>query len=54
MNILVSVLNIVFFVFYEVSLNTHGFEYLEFVKYQLGLHRNMPVFTKYNVYISAI
>ena len=42
-NILLSVFNIVPFVFFlfDVYLNTQGFVYLEFVKYQLGLHRNV-------------
>ena len=53
-NILISVLNVIFFLFYDVNLNTQVFVSLECVKYQLGLRRNMPVFTKYNVYISAI
>ena len=52
-NSLVSVLNICFFLFYDVNLNTQDLVYLEFVKYQLDLHRNMPVFAKCNVYISA-
>ena len=30
-----------FFLFYDFNLNTQGFVYLEFAKYQLGLHRNM-------------
>ena len=50
----VSVFNIIFFLFYDVNMNTQDFVYLEFVKYQLGLRRNMPVFAKCNVYISAI
>ena len=41
-------------VFYDLSLNTEGFVYLEFVKYQLGLHRNMQAFAKCNICISAI
>ena len=32
-NILVSVLNIIFFLFYDVNLNTQDFVYLEFVMY---------------------
>ena len=44
----------IFFLFYEGNLNTQDFAYLEFVKNQLGLRRNMPVFAKCNVYISAI
>ena len=35
--------------FYEFNLNTQGFVYLEFVKYQLGLYRNVQVFVKCNV-----
>ena len=35
-------------------LNTQGFVYLEFVKYQLGHHRNVQVFAKCNVFMSAI
>ena len=35
-------------------MNTQGFVYLEFVKYQLGRHRNVQVFVKCNVCISAI
>ena len=53
-NTLVSVLNIIFFLFYDINLNTQDFVYLEFVRYQLGLRRNMPVFAKCNVCISAI
>ena len=53
-HILVSVLNIIFFLFYDVNLNTCDFVYLEFVKDQLGLRRNMPVFAKCNVYICFI
>ena len=53
-NILVSVLNIIFFLFNDVYLNTQEFVYLDFVKYQLGLGRNMPVFAKSDIYISAI
>ena len=37
-----------------VGHNNQGFVYLEPVKYQLGLGRNMPVFVKCNVCISAI
>ena len=33
---------------------TQGFVYLEFVKYQLGFHRNVQVFQKYSVRISAL
>ena len=40
-NILPSVLNIFFFSCYDLNLNTEGLVYLEFVKYQLCLHRNM-------------
>ena len=39
-NILVSALNIIFFLFFDVNLNTQDFVHLEFVKYQLGLRRN--------------
>ena len=35
-------------------INTQDFVYLEFVKYRLGLRRNMQVFAKCNVYIPAI
>ena len=42
------------FVFCNVNLNTQDFVYLEFVKYQMGLRRNMPVFAKCNVYMSAV
>ena len=37
-NILLSVLRILFIFFY-FNLNTQGFVYLEFVKFQLDLHR---------------
>ena len=53
-NILVFVLNIIFFLFYDVNLNTQDFLYLEIVKYQLGLRRNMSVFSKCNVCIAAV
>ena len=43
-----------FLSFYDLNLNTQGFVYLEFVMYQLGLHRNVQVFAKCNVCISAI
>ena len=49
-NILLSVFSIFFFPFYDFNLNTQGFVYSEFVKYQLGLHRNVQVFTKCNLY----
>ena len=52
--ILLSVLNIIFFLFYDVNLHTQDFVYFEIVKYQLGLRRHMPVLEKCNVYISAI
>ena len=42
-NIQLSVLSILFSLFYCFSLNTQGFVYLEFVKYQLGLHRNVQL-----------
>ena len=35
-NILLSILNILFFLFYDFNLNTQFFVYLEFVKYQLA------------------
>ena len=54
MNILLSVLSIFFSLFYDCNLNTQCFVYLEFVKYQLGLHRNVQVFVKCNVYIYTI
>ena len=53
-NILFSLLSFFFFLFYELNLYNQGFVYLEFVKYQLGLRRNMPVFAKCNVCIFAI
>ena len=53
-NILLSVLSIFFFLFYDFNLNTHGFVYVENVKYHLGLHRNVQVFAKYSVCISNI
>ena len=53
-NILLSVLSILTFIFYDFNLNTKDFVYLKFVKYQLGLHRNVQVFAKCNVCISAI
>ena len=40
--------------FYDVNLNTQDFVYLEFVKYQPGLHGNLSVPEKCNVYISAL
>ena len=43
-NFLASILYIIFFLFYDVNLNTQDFVYLEIVKYQLGLRKNMPVF----------
>ena len=50
----ISVLSIFFFffffffrLFYDFNLNTNGFVYLEFVKFQLGLHRNVQVFAMY-------
>ena len=46
MNILVSVLNIFF---HEVKLNMQDYIYLEFIKFQLGLRINMPVFANCNV-----
>ena len=51
--ILLSVLNMFFF-FYDVNMNTQGFVYLEFVRYQLCLHRNVQAFASYNVCISAL
>ena len=38
-NILLSVLNIFSFSFYDFNLNTQGFVYLEFVKYQHNLRK---------------
>ena len=49
-NILVSVLNIIFFLFYDDHLNTQDFVYFEFVKYQLGIRRNMSVFLRNAMY----
>ena len=43
-----------FYLFYDLNLNTQGFVYSEFVKYQLGLHRNVQGFAKCKVYLSAI
>ena len=43
-----------FFLFYDCNLNTQCFVYLEYVKYQLGLHRNEQVFAKCNVYHTYI
>ena len=54
LNILLSVLSIFFFLLYDFNLNTQGFVYLKIVKYQLILHRNVQVFAKCNVCISAI
>ena len=57
MNILLSVWSIFFllllFSFYYLNLNTQGFVYLEFVKYQLVLQRNVQVFAKCIVCIFA-
>ena len=53
-NILVFVLNFIFLLFYGVYLNTQHVVYLEFVNYQLGVRKNIPVFVKCNVFISAI
>ena len=58
-NILLSVLSMFFLLLlllllYDFNLNTQGFVYLEFVKYQRGIHRNVQVFAKCNVCISAI
>ena len=39
-------------IFYDFNLNKQI--YLEFVKYQLGLHRNVQVFAKCNVCISVV
>ena len=56
-NILLSVLSI-FPSFYDFNLNTKGLVsllvYLEFVKFLLGLHRNVQVFAQWNVCIFAI
>ena len=53
-NILLSILSIFFLFFIIFVLDTQGFVYLEFVKYKLGLHRNMQVFANCNVCIAAI
>ena len=53
-NILLSVLSFFSFFFYDFNLNIQCFVYLEIVKYQLGLHRNVRVFAKCNECISAI
>ena len=54
-NILLSVLSIFLqFLFYGFKQSTQALVHLEFVKYQLGLHRNEQVFAKCNVCISAI
>ena len=58
-NILLSVLSIFIYLFiylfiFMFNLNTQGLVYIEFVKYRLGLHRNVQVFAKNNVCISAI
>ena len=54
-NILVSGLNISFFLCNDVNLNTQDlFMHLEFVMYQLGLLRNMPDFTIRNICISVV
>ena len=45
-NLMLSVLSFVFFLVYDLDLNTQGFVNLEFVKYQLGLHRNVQFFAK--------
>ena len=50
-SILLTVLSIFCFPFYDLNLNTQGFVYSEFVKNQLGLHRNMQGFVKRNVCI---
>ena len=52
-NILLFVLIIFAFFFYDFNWNTQDFLCLEFVKYQLGLHRNVLVFAKCNVNISV-
>ena len=52
--ILLSILNIVFFLFYDINLHRQNFVYLEFVKYQLSRRRSMQVFAKFNEYISAM
>ena len=43
-----------FFLFDDFNLNTQGFIYLEFVKYQMGHPRNAQGFAKCNVCIAAI
>ena len=53
-NNLLSVLSIFFLLFYVFNLNTQCFVFLEFIKYQVGLHRNVQIFAKGNVCISAI
>ena len=53
MNILVSVLNLIVFLFYDINLNAYDFVYLEFVTYKLGLWRSMQVLAKRNEYIST-
>ena len=53
MNILISLLNIIVFLFYDVNLTAQDFVYLEFVKCQLSLRKNMQVFAKCTAYISA-
>ena len=45
-NILLSVLSIFCLSFYDFNQYTKGFVSLEFVKYQLGRHRNIQVFAK--------
>ena len=42
------------FLFYDFNHNTQGIAYLETVKHQPGLHRNVHVFAKCNVCVSAI
>ena len=53
-NILFSVLSVFFLSFYDFKLNIQGLVYLEIVKYQLGLQRNVQGFAKCNVCISTI
>ena len=45
-NILLPVLSIFSFFFYEHNLINQGFVYMDFIKYQMGLRRSMHVFAK--------
>ena len=56
-NILLSVLSIFVFPFYDLNLNAQGFVYLEFVKYHLDLHRKVQIFRKLqciHIYFTAV